>query len=208
MNALSRLAAACVLTLAIATPALAQTWNENGDAGDVVSTAQLTLGSGPLTGINGQLTSPTDVDLYCIHLSAVPPAGLPIVQLNCIINNGPHIYLFDGSGNGVFIDETCSSGEKTILAPNVSLAPGTYFVGVSYQGVTPQSLGGPIWIAGIPGQRSPDGVGAAAPLIGWAGSPDVEPLNPYHITLAFMNYCDAPVPTRRQTWGALKQHYR
>src|SRR5690349_18365486 len=85
MNALSRLAAACVLTLAIATPALAQTWNENGDAGDVVSTAQLTLGSGALTGINGQLTSPTDIDLYCIHLSAVPPAGLPIVQLNCII---------------------------------------------------------------------------------------------------------------------------
>ena len=155
-----------------------------------------------------QLTTPNDVDLYCLRLLTVPPAGQPIVQLNCVVNNGPNVYLFDAIGKGVFVDETCLGGQKTIVAPNVSLTPGTYYVGVAYGGLAAQSLGGAIWLAGFPGQRAPDGAGGAQALIGWAGAPIAAPLNPYHITLAFMGFCDGAVPTRRQTWGALKQHYR
>jgi len=209
MHALSRLAAAAsVLTLALATPALAQTWNETGDAGDVIATAQATLGTGPLTGINAQLANANDADLFCIHLASVPPAGSPLVQLNCIVNGGPHVYLFDANGLGIAVNETCAGGEKTIVAPNVSLPVGDYFVAVAYNGLTPASLGGPIWQTGLPGQRAPDGPGAAQPLIGWAGAGIVQPLSPYHLTLGSMTFCSAAVPTRRQSWGALKAHYR
>jgi len=208
MNALSKLAAACALALLFATPAFAQLWTENGDAGDVIATAQETFGTGPLTGINGDLQTPNDVDLFCIRLTSVPPAGSPFVQLNCVVNGGPNVYLFDASGNGVFVNETCQAGEKTLLAPNVSLAPGTYYVGVAFSGIAAQSAAGSIWLSGFPGQRAPDGPGAAQPLIGWAGAPIVQPLNPYHLTLNFMGYCGAPVPAKRQTWGSVKAHYR
>lgn len=198
--------AACVAVLS-ATVAHAQTWNEAGDAGDLVATAQSTAGSGPLQTINGSLASPTDVDLYCVHLVAVPPANLPLVQLQCVVLQGPNVRLFDAAGNGVLMNETCAGGNKTILAPNVSLAAGTYYVAVSYYGVDPQSAGGPIWLAGVPGQRAPDGPGAAGALTGWAGNANVQPLNPYTISLSFMGYCEAPTPALPRSWGALKAHY-
>lgn len=205
-----RLAAAILAfsLLALAGRAHAQVWAETGDAGDLISTAQFTTGSGPLQFITGNLGSPTDVDVYCIHLQSVPPAGLPLVQLQCIVIQGPDVFLFDAAGNGVFTNTTCSSGAKTLLAPNTGLAAGTYYVAVAFYGNDPQSAGGPIWLPALLGQRAPDGPGAAGTLTGWAGAPVVQPNNPYQINLAFMQYCGAPVPTAQPTWGTLKSHYR
>jgi hypothetical protein len=200
--------AALALAIALVPGAQAQTWNEVGDAGDLVATAQSTVGSGSLTAINGNLGSPTDVDLYCIKMLSVPPAGLPLIQLQCVVNNGPNVWLFDAAGNGVFTNATCSSGNKTIVAPNVSLATGTYYVAVSYTGVDPQSAGGAIWLSGLPAQRAPDGPGAGGALTGWAGSAIIQPVNPYHIALNFMSYCDAPTASGKATWGSLKIRYR
>jgi hypothetical protein len=194
--------------LAFATTARAQVWTESGDAGDLVPTAQHTSGAGALTTITGSLASPTDVDLYCVHLVATPPAGLPIVSLQCVIIQGPNVWLFDAAGNGVFTNELCAGGGKTLLAPNVSLPPGTYYIGVSYSEVDPFSAGGPIWIPALLGQRSPDGPGAAGSLIGWGGPPNPGPINPYQISLNFFSYCDAATPTLLPTWGSLKSYYR
>ncbi len=188
--------------------ARAQAWNETGDAGDLVPSAQSTVGTGALTQINGALASPTDVDLYCIRMPAVPPAGSPLIQLQCVVNQGPNVWMFDAAGNGVFVNETCQFGSKRILAPSVSLAAGTYYVAVSYYGYDAQSAGGTIWLSGTPGQRAPDGPGAAGTLIGWAGSPVVQQLNPYTIYLSAMTFCEAPVPTRGLSWGGLKVTYR
>lgn len=200
---------ATVLFALVAAPIVhAQVWNETGDAGDLVSTAQATLGTGPLTTINGNLASPTDVDLYCIRMPSVPPAGTPLIQLQCVVNNGPNVWLFDATGKGVFTNMTCASGSKTILAPNVSLAAGTYYVAVSFTGIDPQAAAGAIWLPALPGQRAPDGPGGAGSLTAWAGSPIVQPLNPYQIRLAAMSFCDAATPTAHSTWGALKTHYR
>lgn len=199
--------AAVLIALTTATAARAQNWTETGDAGNTVPTAQTTVGTGPLTSIDGNLLSPTDVDLYCIRLTAVPPAGLPLVQLQCVVMNGPNVWLFDAAGNGVFTNSTCSFGSKTIVAPNVSLAPGVYFVGVSYTGMDPQSAGGAIWNTSVSGQHAPDGPGAPGPLTGWAGTPIVQPVNPYHINLNFMTYCDASTPSAHPSWGSLKIRY-
>ena len=199
--------ATLVLVLGLTSLAGAQTWNETGDAGDLVSTAQTTLGTGPLTAINGNLASPTDVDLYCIKLTAVPPAGAPLVSLQCVAIQGPNVWLFDAAGNGVFSNSTCSGGNKRILAPSVSLPVGTYYVGVSYFGLDPQSSGGAMWTSASPSQRAPDGPGAAGTLASWAGSPNVQPINPYQMNLSFMTFCDDATPARRTTWGSLKVLY-
>ena len=198
---------AAVLTLSAASPTSAQTWNETGDAGSLISTAQTTLGSGTLTAIDGNLSSSTDVDVYCIKMLSVPPAGLPLFQLQCIVNNGPNVWLFDATGKGVFTNSTCSANSKTILAPNVSLATGTYYVAVSYTGLNPQASAGAIWNTAITTQHAPDGPGAAGSLTGWAGTPIVQPINPYHLAMAFMSYCDAATPAVRSTWGSLKIRY-
>jgi hypothetical protein len=192
----------------LAPSAQAQTWAETGDAGDQIATAQTTLGAGGITQITGSLPLSDDVDLYCIKLTAVPPAGTPIVQLNCSSLQSPNVWLFDAAGNGVFTNETCAFGTKRLLAPSVSMAPGTYYVGVSYYNRNAVSPGGNIWIPGIPGQRTPDGPGAAQPLSGWAGIVIMNPPNPYTINLVGFGACSAATPTLRSTWGLVKSYYR
>lgn len=196
------------LALVAAPGARAQAWTETGDAGDLVSTAQTTLGTGSINSIAGNLSSPTDVDVYCIQIPAVPPANLPLIQLQCTVIQGPNVWLFDATGKGVFSGSTCSGGAKTILAPNVSLAPGTYYVAVSFFGLDPQAAAGPVWLSGPPSQRAPDGSGATGSLNGWAGTPVVQGINPYQINLLFTSYCGAPTPALRATWGTLKSIYR
>ena len=202
------LAAGLLLALTAAPIARAQTWAESGDAGDLVASAQSTVGNGSLQKITGALGSPTDVDLYCVRLLSVPPAGLPIVQLQCVVISGPNVWLFDALGNGVFLNQNCQFGSKTIVAPSVSLAAGTYYVAVSYSGFDAQSAGGAMWLAAPIGQRSPDGPGAAGTLTGWAGTPNVQPLNPYTINLVGMGYCEVATATLNGTWGRVKGMYR
>ncbi|MEP7028828.1 MAG: hypothetical protein ABI960_09565 [Candidatus Eisenbacteria bacterium] len=202
------LAAVFALTLTVATVARAEGWSEVGDAGDLVASAQSTVGSGPLQQITGALASPTDVDLYCIRLLSVPPTGLPLVQLQCVVINGPNVWLFDALGNGVFLSQNCSGGSKTIVAPNYSLPAGIYYVAVSYSDFDAQSAGGAMWLSAPIGQRAPDGPGATGVLTGWAGSPNVQPINPYTINLEGMGYCEAPTPASSGSWGRVKGMYR
>jgi len=202
--------ALALLTLAFAAaPASAQIWSENPDAGDLVSTAQVTAGAGALTQIQGFLASPTDVDIYCVHLSATPPAFSALIGLNCAVIQGPNVWLFDAAGNGIASNNTCSGGSKQILAPNVSLAPGNYYVAVSYFEWDPQSSLGAMWQPVLPFWRAPDGPGAAGTLTGWAGSPVVQPINPYQV---FFNpgftICSAATSTSSSAWGTLKIRYR
>jgi hypothetical protein len=89
----------------------------------------------------------------------------------------------------------------------VSLAPGTYYVAVSYSGVDPFSAAGAIWLPALGGQRAPDGPGGAGTLTAWSGSPTVSPMNPYQIKLTFMQYCDAATAVTTSTWGSLKIRY-
>jgi hypothetical protein len=195
------------LALTLVPAARAQVWNEVGDAGDLVSSAQVTAGSGGLTTIAGFLAAPTDVDLYCIQLSAVPPANLPLVTLQCAGQMDPNVWLFDAAGVGVFTNVTCAGGNKTIITPSASLAPGTYYVGVSYSGFDPSSVAGALWLPALSGQRSPDGPGGAGALLAWSGTPVASPMNPYQIGLTFMQYCGAATAVTARTWGSLKIRY-
>lgn len=200
--------AVALLLAAVPARVHAQSWYESGDAGDLIATAQTTLGIGTLSSITGSLQSDADVDLYCIHVPATPPVGVTLLALYCTINQGPAIWLFDAAGNGVLANETCMAGYKVINIPAGSIPAGNYYVAVTYAGREPYSYGGDMWLAGVPGLRAPDGPGAGGPLVGWSGTPLVGPQNPYTIGLAFSSYCNAATPTARPTWGGLKSIYR
>jgi hypothetical protein len=192
----------------LATPARAQIWGETGDAGDLVGTAQVTAGAGALTQIQGNLASPTDVDVYCVRLLSSPPAFSALIGINCAVIQGPNVWLFDAAGNGIASNTTCSGGSKQIIAPNTTLPPGNYYVAVSFFDYDPQSASGAIWQPGPPFWRTPDGPGAAGTLTGWAGVPNVQPLNPYQVFLnPGFGYCEDATPTMRSSWGSLKIRY-
>lgn len=201
------LALAATLVLALAPAARTQTWNEVGDAGDMIASAQVTVGVGPFTTINGALGSAGDVDMYCVELGTSPRAlGIPAVRLQCVMVSGPDVWVFDANGNGVGTDQICQGGFKTVTTA-LFPSPGTYYVAVAYSGVRPQSAGGSIWDPGALVERTPDGPGAASPLTGWAGSGNVAPVNPYQITLDYITFCDAATPAAKPTWGSLKLRY-
>jgi hypothetical protein len=208
-TAVRRLAVLAAFLLTLAPAAGAQTWNEVGDAGSLVSSAQLTVGATGLSTINGSLQIDPDVDVYCVHLTATPPAGLPLVWMNCVVTNGPQVWLFDAAGNGIATNMNCQAGQKLIVAPNFSLAPGNYYVAVAYSGIEPQSAGGAIWIPNVLAQHTPDGPGAGQPLTGWAGAANPQPLNPYSLGFygSWFGYCDAATASTRATWGTLKIRY-
>lgn len=200
---------AVLCSFALVSHARAQVWNEIGDAGDLIATAQITVGANPLTTLTGTLSSPTDVDVYCIQVGPTPRAlGLPVASLQCVANQGPNVWIFDANGIGVATNETCMGGVKGITTTLVSPGlPTTLYVAVSYYGVAPTSPSGDIWLPAIGGERAPDGPGAAGALNGWAGVPNVQPINPYQITFGYTGYCDSATPASAPTWGALKVRY-
>jgi hypothetical protein len=73
---------------------MGQVWNEVGDAPQVPSPGQITTGSGPLTTINGNLSSITDVDMFCIvvtdpHAFGAAVATSPAPTASCSCSTPP-----------------------------------------------------------------------------------------------------------------------
>ena len=196
------------------TPGSAQVWIETGDAGQDIGTAQATVGTGNLTQINGTLESSDDVDMYCVQVGpSVDVPGLPVFALQCVVNQGPNIFVFDANGYGIAMNETCQGGVK-ILTTNIlpTGGPMTLYVAVAYYGKQPLTGAGTIWQAGLPGERAPDGSDPSAPLVGWLGTPNVQPINPYTINVGsggvVTSFCEAAVPVEMQSWGVLKARFR
>ena len=167
--------------------ALAQSWTEVGDAGDLPITAQTPIGSGALTTINGGLAF-QNVDMYEIFItgggtfSAIGVTGGPPLFLN------PQLYLFDSEGRGVYANDDCFGCGSTALLPAnhllTPLTPGRYFLAVSTAHLSPISLSGLIFpcVGCSPGSVfGPIGPGGAEAVTGWSGFPFTA--GTYRITL-------------------------
>ncbi|HVP38454.1 MAG TPA: hypothetical protein VMS93_04645 [Candidatus Saccharimonadales bacterium] len=204
-------AGALALALALLVPAsraAAQTWNELGDAGSLIPSAQHTVGSGPLTTIRGSLSSGTDIDLYC--LTVTDPTNF-YAHLLCTVSQDVHLWLFNASGYGVAHDDGCQASLTGVWAPLVPSA-GTYYLAVGGWGALALNGSQSLWTfsAGNPiiGPRAPDGPGAALPLTGWSGG-SLGPLGPnYSVSLNGATFCDQTTPSTAHSWGALRTIYR
>ena len=169
--------------------AMAQTWNETvdggGDAADLPATAQLVVGSGPLTDITGDLPCMAEpyphVDMYkiCIH----DPAGF---MASTSPGHGGSaawdtaLWLFDENGLGILANNDDSAGGTTsFIAPPADDGTGqtipgrgVYYLAIS-EGIAPNdpsSGAGLIFnLATLTEISGPDGPGGGAAITGWAG---------------------------------------
>jgi len=178
------------------TTALAATWNETGDAGDTLFTAQTTVGVGPLTQINGTLPTDSDLDVYLIRITN--EANFLAYRNGALTQADPDLWLFDLSGNGVTFNNTTAFGQTGLTSANVT-ANGLYYLGISNGGAVAASAGGAIWNTGaggpFVGERAPDGPGAASPFTGWSSTGVNNSTFNYTITLQGADFATVPEPS-------------
>lgn len=147
------------------------------EAGELLATSQTTdlVTDVALTRITGQLTDPTDIDLYRIQVSGQEPFSASTVD------NSPvdtRLFLFDAQGRGIYsndnsFDCNCQQSSITATAP---LAPGTHYLGVTNNGSAPQSQAGAIFPDGFEtlnfsALEGPTGAGGGGALTAWNGQP-------------------------------------
>lgn len=159
--------AACVVASAAFTgmQANAATWTETGDAGELVGTAQSTVGFGALTLISGSLIDLgeelDDIDLYRITILD-PDAFSVITSASLSVDNDAMLFVFDAAGNLVFFNDDSVGFLPGIDAGDLTGNPaGSYLLGINLFFTLPTS----------------------DPLAGWDRDPDPFQTGPYDLTL-------------------------
>ena len=182
----------------------AETWTESLDAGDQIATAQVTMGVGPLTHIQGTLPVGTDVDLFCVQI--LDPIAFS-ASLPCANAQANDLWLFDPTGFGVVHDDGCTESFVR-LTGNFVPAAGTYYLAISGNNSEARSGVYPIWEpASSNGARAPDGIGSFAALSHWAGENRTS-VSPYEIQLSGCTFCEESVQNLGVTWGRVRALYR
>ena len=157
--------------------AMAFTWIEVDDAGQLPGTAQIPAGDGPLEFIEGFLESPTDVDMYAIFINGDGSFSATTVDLTTV---DTQLTLFESSGMGVYSnddDATTGGSQSTLPAFHVltPTTPGLYYLAVSDWDYDPVSDGGlfifphPDTIGSNTAVDGPTGPGGESPVIDWGG---------------------------------------
>jgi len=201
-------AALVLACMAVATvPAVAATWLESPEAPESPYAMQWTVGTGPLTAIQGYILSSADRDAYCIEIT---DRFAFTAALTCATIDEYDLWLFRTDGLGVAHNDGCLGGAVQLTGANVG-ANGKYALVISDNEHTARSAGTlPIWLQpAAGGERAPDGPGAAGAFVDWEPVPEFfggPPL--YQINLTGCAPCEAAVAGEESAWGAMKSIYR
>lgn len=190
-----------------AVPAGAATWFESPDAPESPFAMQWTVGTGPLTDIQGVIISSADRDAYCIEIT---DRFAFTAALTCAAFDEYDLWLFQTDGLGVTHNDGCSGGSVQLTGANVG-ANGKYALVISDNEHTARSAGSlPIWLQpAVGGERAPDGPGAAGAFVDWEFAPEFFGGPPtYQINLTGCAPCEAAVAGEQSAWGAIKLSYR
>lgn len=184
------LAGAAVLALSGA--AFGDVWAEDGDAGQLLGTAQHTIGTGSLDAIRGSTNSNSDVDLYCIRI-------LDIRSFMATTEGGTsldtQLFLFDENGFGVTHSDDSVGGStlQSTITGQFLTAPGIYYLAITTYNNDATSNGELIWNnSPFRSERQPDGPGSAGALDGWRASSGAA--GDYAIFLTGAGFCEVPAP--------------
>lgn len=181
-----------IVAVLLASVASGQFWDETidggGDAGSLPSSAQITIGTGPLTQITGFLEQGEAVaDMYCISIP--DPGAFTASYFNSNPGESGQLWLFDSAGNGVAHGSDDTAPYSTAILPGLVTSPGVYFLAISRLGVVPTDGGGGAVFPFISsGQTGPNI--AAGPVAGWSVSPTGSIPGPYRIILEGAGYHD------------------
>jgi RHS repeat-associated protein len=174
-----------LVVLIFSMPALSSTWFEVGNSGALPSTAQVPVGTGPLTLISGFTSFGDFEDLYRIRIdepvlfsATTDPSFDPAADGDF----DTQLFLMDENGFAVLANNDCAGCVgRSYLAPPATdgtgatiPGPGIYYIGITGFPRRPVSPGGNIFDIPIPGGfteiSGPDGPGAGQPMTDWAGS--------------------------------------
>ena len=189
-----------VFVLALATAPAAFAAVEQGDAGDLTTTAQ-DLGDGPVTQIFGTFSNAEDADVYRICLTDGDSFSAGTVGATTL---DTQMFLFNTGGFGIYANDDFVTGSRGSLLPaRHRFSPasgGEYYLAISSFNRDPQSSMGEIFEDNFNRLIYPDGVidangfGGAEPLTGWAGRAPGGP-GLYRITLTGTTTCTPPDET-------------
>ena len=165
-----------LLVIAMAASAIsanAFVWNESGDAGETLATAQLTAGNGPLTAISGSFLT-EDADLFCIRVMDWRAFSATTVGGS---NQDTQLFLFTRAGMGIAANDDSTGVQSTLNAGNSLYAGRTngeiVILGVSLYDRDPVSAGGEIFPdTPFSGVNGPTGPGGGSALMGFDNNGD------------------------------------
>lgn len=196
-----------LFTLALlANPAHAVDWIEIGDAGQLVSTAQMPTGDeGRLRNIYGTLSTNNDVDMYKLYISN--PTTFSAAVNSTSGNLDSLLVLFNQGGYVIYGNDDAMLGTRNAGLPaghlNGPQAPGWYNLAVlalgtppvSGNGFTPDHYIGPDVNPPFTQILTGTGPGGAAPLTGWAQLEDTKTINEeYNLILRGVTISPVPEP--------------
>ena len=144
MKKILLLALAFCFTLAFSGPAMAITWTESGDAGQLAGTAQVISVADPLTQIFGNLglsnidsNSLLDVDMFLIYI--FDPLNFSATTLDgANLVSDPQLFLFGLDGRGIYMNDDADSGllgsQSQLPAGNLlsPVSPGLYYLAIGW----------------------------------------------------------------------------
>jgi len=181
---------ACVLGMTM--PANAgPIWMEVGDAGQLPSTAQPTIGTGSLDAIQGNSSGTDDIDMFRISIPDPSVFSATTVGPNTDLID-TQLFLFDQDGRGIAAngdtDLFSFQTNATIPTGSVSGASGNYLLAVSQFGDFPVNSSGAIFpdlfLNSSDGEVvGPTGPGGAEPVSAWSVDGFSEPFEAYEIQL-------------------------
>jgi hypothetical protein len=195
-----------LLTLALlVNPAHAIDWTEVGDAGQLVSTAQMPTGDDRLRNIYGTVSTNNDVDLYRIYISNPTTFSAAVNSTSGDLDSG--LVLFNEGGYALYGNDDAMLGTRNAGLPadnpHGPQAPGWYNLAVFALGTPPVSGDGftPDHYM-FPNVSSPytqiltaTGPGGASSLTGWAQLEDTVTINEeYRLRLSGVEVSPVPEP--------------
>lgn len=137
---LIRILPVALVLAAFIVPSQAQTYQEQGDAGEASGTAQATGAGTPLTAITGTITDSTDADLFVISLS--DPQTFMATTVNLSTSFDTQLFLFTLDGFAVYTNDDTPGGaavQSTLPANNANgpFVAGNYILGIAPAGYNP-----------------------------------------------------------------------
>jgi hypothetical protein len=173
-----------ILSATFLAPQVAQsaTWSEVGDAGELLGSAQDTMGGGALTTISGTLAtlSPDDIDLYRIAVTDSSSFSVSVFA-DLTGDDDVSLYLWDAAGSEILKDDFpfFNPGLGSFAGPS-----GIYYVGISLYATTPIYSGDP------------------AALDSWNRNPAPAQTGDYTLTLTGAAASVVPIPSVAWLFGS------
>ena len=118
---------AVVAMVATSANAYGSIYNEIGDAGQLVGTAQVLPALGGGDSIVGNLIPGSDVDLFCFNWQG----GVLAMDTFTATGFDSQLHLFDAAGNGIGENDDSPNGPGLRSEIALNLAAGTYYLGIS-----------------------------------------------------------------------------